>query len=75
MPDSIKGFTYNTEYYSDFFALVKRMTEGVIYMSTSWLTVESPGTNPDCRVVSLLLSQMKLNKCLCTIFLRLYLLY
>ena len=37
-------------------------------MSTSWLTVESPGTNPDCRVVSMLLSQMKLNKCLCTIF-------
>ena len=37
-------------------------------MSTSWFTVESPGTNPDCRVVSMLLSRMKLNKCLCTIF-------
>ena len=37
-------------------------------MSTSWLTVESPGTSPDCRVVSMLLSRMKLNKCLFTTF-------
>ena len=37
-------------------------------MSTSWLTLESPGTNPDFRVVSMSLSRMKLNKCLCTIF-------
>ena len=37
-------------------------------MSTSWLTVESPRTIPDCRLVSMLLSRMKLNKCLCTIF-------
>ena len=32
MPDSIKGFTYIPEYCSDFFALVKRMTEGVVYV-------------------------------------------
>ena len=32
MTDSIKGFTYVAEYCSDFFALVKRMTEGVIYV-------------------------------------------
>ena len=37
-------------------------------MSISYLTVESPGTNPDCRVLSMLLSRMKLNTCLCTIF-------
>ena len=32
MPDSIKGFTYVAKHCSDIFAVVKRMTEDVIYV-------------------------------------------
>ena len=34
----------------------------VLYTSTSWLTVESPGINPDCNAVITALSRKKLKK-------------
>ena len=37
-------------------------------MSTSWLTVESAGINPDCKLVNTEFVRRKLKTCLCMIF-------
>ena len=37
-------------------------------MSTSWLTVESAGINPDSKLVNTEFARKKLKTCLCMIF-------
>ena len=44
------------------------LTKGIIYVSRSWFTLESPGPKPDCEVVITLWSRKKLKTCLCTSF-------
>ena len=67
MPYSVKSFAYVTEYSTNFLSLSKGFKK-VVYISNNRLTVESAGIKPDCKVVMVLLSRKKLNKCLCTIF-------
>ena len=69
MPDPVEGLTYITKYRTDFLP-PSRAWQKVLYISTSWLTVESPGTKPDCRVVITWWSFKKLKTYLCTIFSR-----
>ena len=52
MPHPVKGFAYVAKDCKDFFAFVKRFTEGIVDVG-ELMTVESPGINPDCIAVSM----------------------